>query len=422
MMIVFKPKKFLILLLCLFLSAPALATSKKSVDSNDHYAFAIFSDTHLGSNKIMDLAPTSTDKSNDMDLKTFQMMMPRLQEALSSSEYVLGEIIVLGDLINHYTSSPFGSISERIDILKTHFQTLLEIEKKSGIPIAFVPGNNDSLSGNYQSFYNPDIAMHSAKEIAQNAHWEGFLSSKKSCGIDQNQYSCLLSEDRNGYYIEPLAPNLSLVVLNTVYFSARRNCDELCHNEINWLQEQLKKIKGTFIIAAHIPPGIDTHSGTLFWNEEAQRLLLKILTPFAGQLAAFFVSHTHMEELSFVQFKNQEPIPVVYTASLSTSHGNAPSFKIVDLVFDVSGQRWRLANFKTYHFKSDRFQPYYYAKTVYCITKESTSLLSDCLTNYVNTNKLAELQILINHHLTAGNENHDDMQRVSAEKLVTYLN
>ena len=81
-----------------------------------------------------------------------------------------------------------------------------------------------------------------------------------------------------GFYKAQLAPKLTLLVLNTGYFSVKASVQnkvflKTAKQQLMWLKRELKKVDdndGKVIIAGHVPPGIDTFSQTPYWYPTTQ--------------------------------------------------------------------------------------------------------------------------------------------------------
>lgn len=409
-------------ILCAYAFIFSNAQAATAAMSSNEYHLMVLSDIHLGAKNKMNTSPYGTDIDNDLDMETFKSLINNINNLIFSGEIKPEMGLILGDLIDHKSSSLiFGTVNERETQLKDSLSYLLTAFAETSLTYVF--GNNDSLKGDYQSFYSEGIEKnHSPYDIAKDTGWGGgFLSSDSFCQNNAN-YPCIETvNEREGYYTEYLKPHLKLIVLNSVEFNSKTTCDEQCKTQIIWFQNQLQQAnqnKESVLVATHIPPGFDGYKMQLLWNKNAQKAFLDALNASGENVIVVLAAHTHKEELQLIKLHNNRIIPVIYNSGLSTSHGNLPSFKYLTLFENNQTGRWQLKNYITYNYVQDAFQKLYDFKSAYCENNQDLSI-TDCLTQYIDQNKLDELLKKMGVYYTAGNPNyHPQMPDSNADDLI----
>lgn len=360
-------KLLFIFLLSLTFSAYAFSTDRTPEN------FLVISDPHLNTHVShqMDINPAKQDQNNDLDKTTFNTLLKTLTQetTLPKPKFIL----LLGDIVGHERlteTTVFDSETEVFEKLKTHFPD---------IPIFYIFGNNDSFDANYGPFTtSPNKSPYL---VATLSGWQnGFLSSGTLCEKEKH-FPCLLNEDaNNGYYSAYLEPKLRLIALNTVLFSPRRvNVTEQdAQIELAWLEKQLVAAESnqeSVLLAMHIPPGnnVYDHSSFLLPNDNAA--LLKIIQAYKHIIIGSLASHTHMEELKILKNVNNQIIgDVLFTAGLSTSHGNAPTVKTFYLAKNDTA--WELTNYQTFHFTDTKtLQSLYNYNQTYCESQTKSNIM-----------------------------------------------
>eukprot|EP00118_Oscarella_pearsei_P009979 m.59030 g.59030 ORF g.59030 m.59030 type:complete len:495 (+) comp34857_c0_seq2:111-1595(+) len=150
-----------------------------------------------------------------------------------------------------------------------------------------------------------------------------------------------------GYYQASLSSKLTLLVLNTVYYSTSVKqqyrtplFEETAEMQLTWLLKQLENSEREgrkVIIAGHIPPGINPYTLTSFWVSNYTEQYVDIISRqyphvIAGQLFA----HMHKDDFK-VFFADQESpslqesSPMLFTSAISPVYNNNPNFRLVFL-------------------------------------------------------------------------------------------
>ncbi|CAN5464057.1 hypothetical protein BH10PSE14_BH10PSE14_43080 [soil metagenome] len=260
--------------------------------------------------------------------------------------------IYLGDLPSHCDPRPDSQFTIALDGLASIVGT--------GTKLIYVPGNNDSLAGDYQAFTAPG-----GTPLGQSAAWGGnpVLNAQPGDMIDAGNLA-------TGYYsvyavqASATAPALRVIALNTTIFT--RNYDQRVASyqadsdgQLTWLNGQLKQARAKgekVIIAMHVPPGTDGYGGgggtsvTTMWNSAltyqgsdpdlkvgwwVQQAFLELVAVYRPEIVGLLSSHTHYNEIRRLRDCSQ-PWPLlgdfteldVAIPSITTDHGNNPSVKL----------------------------------------------------------------------------------------------
>jgi len=389
----------------------------------NEYHLMVLGDIHLGAKQKMDTAPAKAHSDNDLDLKTFTALLSDIDQLISLKTISPNSLLVMGDSVDHFDGDrQTGTPSGRESQLRLTFSILLPTFK---MPISYVFGNNDSLLGDYQQYFDIESTGHSAYEIAKNAGWSGgFSSISNDCQSTDVTFPCLnknTESQMDGYYSEYLAKGLKLVVLNSVLFEASHPDTyhgNYYNGELNWFNKELadaSKNRDSVLIAMHVPLGINLYNKTSFWEQDAYDDFTTTLNQYANEVIGILVAHTHNEEIRLFKDKNNHVIPIIFTAGLSTSHGNAPSFKYLTIHRDQNS-KWILDSYKTYYYTNNQFNFLYDFTSTYC---NGLSTIANCLDDYLTQKKLSSLLTIMNQFYTAGNpNNHSGAHDTDANDLI----
>lgn len=349
-------RTLLILFLGLIFSVSSNALAQNSLITNDQLEFLVLSDMHVVTNPLaptMEINPVTTSNNNDSDLPTFQNLVQQI--ALTFKE-TPAFVLILGDLAGH-------AKAYHDEIYNDEKAVLDEVNKEfPHTPKLLVFGNNDSMEKDYGAFFYPPGVndTHSQYQIAIKTGWaDGFLSTGTQCSFTNSTYPCISNENENqGYYSAYLAKHLLLISLNSVMFSASKHNtspQNIAVDQLNWLEKQLlyATLKNdSVIIASHIPIGYNIYDHSSFWRQIDLDRFLQIYSNYQNNIIGILSGHTHMEELKVIRNgQNRNVGAVLFTAALSTSHGNAPSVKTFSLT--QNSNKWSIADYTSYYFLHD---------------------------------------------------------------------
>lgn len=293
-------------------------------------------------------------------------------------------ILYLGDLPVHSDPRSSAQVANAMKEAGIALKDLRGIAEQANIPLLYVPGNNDSYTGDYHYF---DTTIFKGDNVGAD-RWP-VIPGNKAIPHGQDPYIADQSLFRLGCYTAfPLGKSvpLKVIVLNTVMFSEQHTdsvgmaynyCNEHPewrqeHSdlEVQWLFQQLQIAKDSgqqVLIAMHIPPGIDGYTGTnslgtgghLMWDSTLQYhghkvedFFVALVSTYKDNIVGLIGAHTHLDGIRIVLGKDNAPVlPYISVSGISADHGNNSSFKLVE--FDAT-QKFALTNFTTYyHRKTD---------------------------------------------------------------------
>jgi sphingomyelin phosphodiesterase acid-like 3 len=259
--------------------------------------------------------------------------------------------IYLGDLPSHCTGHPDTQFTVALDGLANIAGT--------GTKLIYVPGNNDSLAGDYGPF-----TATGGTPLDMSTAWHGtpVLNARPGDMIDTANLS-------KGYYsvyavqATTTAPALRVIALNTTIFTYKYSQNVPTYQadanaQLEWLNAQMKdaRAKGDkVIIAMHVPPGTDGYGGrkgnaiVTMWNSGlnytgtdpdlkggwVQRTFLEIVAAYTPEIVGLLSSHTHQNEIRRLRDCSRKlPKLGAFTEldvaipSITTDHTNNPSVKV----------------------------------------------------------------------------------------------
>lgn len=256
--------------------------------------------------------------------------------------------IYLGDLPSHCDTRPDtdSDFTAALDGLANIAGTSTKI--------IYIPGNNDSRTGDYEPFTAPN-----GTPLDLSTAWKGspVLNAQPGDLIDTTNVP-------NGYYsvyavqATPTAPTaLRVIALNTNMFTAKygQNVPSTqadANAQLEWLGAQLKDARAKsekVIIAMHAPPGVDGYGGGTMWDANllytgqdpdltqgwVQKTFLQLVAGYRPEIVGLLSSHTHYNEIRRLRDCSQK-LPRLGTFTeldvaipgITTDHGNNPSIKM----------------------------------------------------------------------------------------------
>lgn len=330
--------------------------------------FLTLSDIHYGPNNSID------DKNTGDSL--WQIALNKFNELSASADF----IIFLGDLPDHNLKKAI----DKSEVEAKLFHDLYQLSNRK--PIFYIPGNNDSLLGNYQPFsYNGVSPLNNTHEWEGGAcaHCEGLL-------IDDS----LMRE--KGYYSSYVIPNnkdVVLIALNATqfsqipwwippYFEQEKDAIE----QLDWLAKQLNQLHANqLLIAMHQQPGVD-YRNKLIWQKKHLTKFIQLLhiAQKNNQEVTLLASHSHYDEIRKITLTTGEEIFSYSTPSISRIHNNNSAMKVFELNNDCT-----IKNFITYftpsneHWANDHYQ---------AINCDKDSIFPSC-----NVNKLRDCLVSLSN-------------------------
>jgi sphingomyelin phosphodiesterase acid-like 3 len=329
--------------------------------------FLFISDIHL------DIAVEHTDSSTDTGMDLWNIFKIKIDSVLSSANPP-SFVLCTGDLPAHYkcngscllTGDKLQKHNKELTIVLTDLRNLVSRYK---IPLFYVPGNNDALSGDYYSFANGDgQTLFSLVPDIKNPYPALNTYSAITGNFATTPYIVSMPDPKMGYYSVVALSGLRIIALNSVIWGNKYEpADNVSqvdagNEEMNWLASQLQdaKTKGEKVyIAMHIPPGIDAYkfdqdkkpytNWAILPSVENSWLktFLRLTTAYQATICGIFYGHTHMDEMRLLYDSTGQNVTEVAISSpgITPQHGNNPGFKSVS--FDSTSKK--LLNFTTYY-------------------------------------------------------------------------
>lgn len=285
-------------------------------------------------------------------------------------------MVYLGDL-------PGYDDNERKDNTHLMLENLRNLQ--IGIPILYLPGNNDSLEGDYHSFTNATGSTVLTKDADPANPWP--IINKASTVIRATN---LDFNKEFGYYSVDLVDKgkkLTIIALNTVIFSNSGSHpyigddgftqQQATNKQMDWFAGKLKNLDTTdrVMIMMHIPPGTDGYKNkygeaTITYNKmwhpslvykmknssgtevtyQLQDAFIELISKHKSNIIGMLNGHTHLDGLRRIVNTTPNAAPDFVTYSITTpgiavNHGNNPGFKM----FTYNASNFDLLDFKTYY-------------------------------------------------------------------------
>ncbi|MEM5566282.1 metallophosphoesterase [Psychroserpens sp. AS72] len=335
--------------------------TKSSISS-----FLALSDVHLNS----DAGNVTFGRGNDTGDSLWARTKLKLEAVIKAEQPKF--MVYLGDLPHHCDTSRVKNVT----LMLEHLRSL-----NINIPLLYLPGNNDSLGGDYASFQNRDSVTPFSTDKNKFDPWPILHESKGKIKISDTDF-----RSKFGYYATDLAigtDTLKIIALNTVIFTKSYYVSQdgvtqqaAAEKQFHWLEKTLDSIKTNkpILMMMHIPPGIDNYAvfdknkkgcnnvpGPM-WNPylkvtnlngdllTLQNAFLNLVEGKKAQIKGILTSHTHFDGIrrlySSKSVQNDSLIAIsMSTPGITIGHGNNPGFKMYtynDVTYDI-------LDFETYY-------------------------------------------------------------------------
>ena len=262
-------------------------------------------------------------------------------------------VIYTGDLAAHYDCDKTCFIPP--DQRRAHSNNiakvlvdLRQLVDGTDIPLLFVPGNNDSLAGDYYSFADSkNETLLSLAVDPENAY--PALNSARSCG----NTPCIVSNPhpQMGYYSARPVDGLRVIALNSIILGQRYyqvdGVDQVDagNTQMSWLSTELaaaRKSGEKVHIIMHIPPGKNAYAvahdktPTQMWAElplsgnNWLHQFLSLLEEYQSEITGMLYGHTHMDEVRRMYDVDGTKITEVAVSApgVTPQHNNNPGIKV----------------------------------------------------------------------------------------------
>ncbi|PTX62132.1 calcineurin-like phosphoesterase family protein [Kordia periserrulae] len=271
-------------------------------------------------------------------------------------------MVYLGDL-------PGYKNSERRNNSHLMLQNLRKL--KVNVPILYLPGNNDSLEGDYYSFSNDSLNTVLKEDADAGNPWP-IINSKSTTVQVKNLDD---SKKQFGYYSVDLVDGkntLKVIALNTVIFCAKGkhqyvakdgvSQQKATQEQMTWLEAKLTSLgmNDRVLIMMHIPIGKDGYNGKQMWQNDLEFIdksgnkhtlyngFLDLIAAHKTNIVGLLNGHTHTDGLRRLYASDSKSMMTSFSVStpgIAVNHGNNPSFKI----FTYNTNTFDLLDFKTYY-------------------------------------------------------------------------
>jgi hypothetical protein len=292
-------------------------------------------------------------------------------------------ILYLGDLPVHSDPRSSAQVANAMNEAGIALKGLRGIAEQANIPLLYLPGNNDSYTGDYHVF---DTVLFK-KDTIDTDRWPVITGKNPLSHLHDSIIGDQTLLQLGCYTAFPLGKSVpfEVIALNTVIFSPQHTDSvgmyynysqqhpeirqQDADNELGWFFQQLMyaQDKGLqVVVAMHIPPGLDGYTGSnslgtggkLMWDStlhyraghSAEDLFVALLNHYKANIVGLIGGHTHLDGIRVVLGEANTPIlPYISVPAISTDHGNNSSFKVVE--FDPS-QKFTFTNFVTYYHRN----------------------------------------------------------------------
>lgn len=381
---------YLLLLSFLFLACKDKPNTKSTTGSNPKAKaevvttkvsstakFLSLSDVHINGNM------TETSFGNVSGTQLWSRTKTKIDSVVKKEQPKF--MVYLGDLPAYIDSERAQNSHLMLENLKS-----LQI----GIPILYLPGNNDSLEGDYHSFTNGNGNSVLTKDKDTSNPWPVLNSNSTSVKVSNLDFN-----KEFGYYSVDLTDNgntLKVIALNTVIFSnkittdivnnkpdkhpvynSKQNAQHLyvtgddgisqqqaTQDQMHWFEKKLKSLGSNdrVMIMMHIPIGDDSYGGKPMWNpaltfkalsgkeHTLHNGFIDLLETYQSNITGLLNGHTHTDGLRriYKSHKSDQASDMISfsisTPGIAVNHDNNPAFKI----FTYNTSNFDLLDFKTY--------------------------------------------------------------------------
>ncbi|WP_298757330.1 metallophosphoesterase [uncultured Psychroserpens sp.] len=276
-------------------------------------------------------------------------------------------MIYLGDLPNYSED-----ITDNIGKVLKDLRTL-----EGDYPILFLPGNNDTMKGDYHSFQDNSDANGGVNIFSldpkRSDPWPIINRNSTTTTVGSIEFN-----KQFGFYLVKLTvgnQQLHVIALNSVIFceptSNHQYIDDdgvsqqsAAQLQFSWFERKLDSLATSdhVLIAMHIPPGRDGYGHGKMWNDDlyvknkdsvsyrVQNNFLRVLSNNKPKVRGLLTSHTHLDGLRRLYaddtfYKKDMVALSISTPGVSVYHSNNPGFK--SFSFDTSN--FDLIDFTTYY-------------------------------------------------------------------------
>jgi predicted MPP superfamily phosphohydrolase len=325
-----------------------------------------------------------------------------------------------------------------------------------GIPILYLPGNNDSLEGDYHSFSNSNAQTVLTKDKDTINPWPVINSKASGIKVGNLDFSKAF-----GYYSVDLTDSgntLKVIALNTVIFCNKSKYHQYVSDDkvsqqtatqeqMTWLETTLSKLtkNDRVLLIMHIPIGLDGYSGDAMWNPvltftdasgKTQGLhngFLDLLSKHKANIVGLLNGHTHLDGLRRIYNGKVAKASDMISYSISTpgiavNHQNNPAFK----TFTYDTKSFDLLDFETYYASPTAHYPktkkgkynseFEYLKNSSYTFKDEYCIKDKTETMFTSLSKQTNAQILAHIDSTLGAKSNKDVKLQKKASINVFKN
>jgi hypothetical protein len=349
----------------LFQRSASVSTPTQDVSSTRRH-FLHLSDIHL------QLHPSYHSK--DASPALWKSAYDQIKNLLTSSdppEFIL----YTGDLPGHIHGP--GTRLDPTDREKHNANTrqvLADLRKLANLnrtPLLYLPGNNDSIAGDYYSFADEEGNTPLSLDPGPTSPKDPFpaLHANQACAVGAALAGGCMLDDTYvdlGFYSAKPIEGLRVLALNSIiwfhsYFiaipegtprdQAPQIKEEQREAQMSWFKGQLEDAKTAgdkVFIAMHIPPGVDGFGGSINWVAPWLDRWLDLVQQHPTTITGVLFGHSHLDETRRIwdpttgwtsgssgnrgrwdEEKAQLMEVAISAPGIAHDHGNNPGFKQV---------------------------------------------------------------------------------------------
>ena len=272
-------------------------------------------------------------------------------------------LLVAGDFLAHHWQSNYDQVAKKSHLADPQAYRVFtskviqflagEFHRRyPATPVLPALGNNDSDCGDYAiTPQGPFLKMFAVA-------WAPLLGPD----ADRDAFQAMFSQ--GGYFSLklPRAKDHRLIVLNTIFFSAKyantcgTNNQTPAVDELGWLAtalEQARAANETVWLLMHIPPGIDSFATlksvqakepVVLWQPEWTSRFLQLVERYQGTIQATFGGHMHKDDFRVIRLDGKPVLFSKLAPSISPIYRNNPGYQIGQ----YDRQTGAIANYQTY--------------------------------------------------------------------------
>ncbi|CAI5744290.1 unnamed protein product [Peronospora destructor] len=301
------------------------------------------SDVHLNiseSLKDSDSAKIPIAYGDDAPMSLLVSALDYAKKLLPNPDFFLytGDHVVHGKLSDEYIAK---AVEKNVDTMARYYSTS---NSDMMLDITAIIGNADT---------SPDYTMKVTSPQTEENPAIALISSAWNKAMSKSNLDWF---NHRGYLAYALDDNLTVVTLNTLPYSPSHLPDTSNlpdpFAQFAWLNSTLSKLKSagkSAYIVGHIPPIIDSYSGSPMWNETYINMYKRIVSQYTDMIKAQFFGHIHSIEFRLpltsslsTRFRqhgvtvnddyrdSSELVPLFIAAAISPMFLNNPAFMVWD--------------------------------------------------------------------------------------------